>query len=161
MSTASSIRKTQATGKQGRRPGTRQRSFRMTSRVLDQLEGQARLHDLSSNALAQRLIDEGLKIAEHPQICFREGAAGRRAALAGTRLDIWQIVETLRANDNSIEEAAGYLDLPENKVQAAVRYYGEFQDEVDTFADRCKAIADKEEAAFQQQQRVLRQPARG
>jgi hypothetical protein len=31
---------------------------------------------------AERLIDEGLRMEDHPGIVFRDGPAGRRAALA-------------------------------------------------------------------------------
>jgi len=32
--------------------------------------------------LAQRLIDEGLRMADHPGVIFKDGPSGRRAALA-------------------------------------------------------------------------------
>jgi hypothetical protein len=37
--------------------------------------------------LAERYIEEGLRMDEHPLVYFREGASGRRPALLGTRLD--------------------------------------------------------------------------
>ena len=85
---------------------------------------------------------------EQPQICFRDGAAGRRPVLIGTRLDVWQVVETLRANRNSVPKTATYLSVAESKVRAIVRYYAQYQDEVDAFAERMHALAEQEEAAF-------------
>lgn len=134
---------------------TRQRSFRLNERLLERLDRQARLGRSSANALAQRLIDEGLRMDEHPQIGFREAAGGRRPALAGTRLDVWQVIETLRANGNSIAAAAEYLNQPAGRVEAAIGYYADYQDEVDVFADRARAIAEEEEAAFRRRQEVL------
>lgn len=134
---------------------TRQRSFRISVPVLDRLEKRAQLKDASANSLAQQFIDEGLRMDIHPQIFFREGAAGRRPALTGTRLDVWQVIETLRENDNSVEDTAEYLDVPQNRVKAAVRYYAEYQDEVDRFAERMREIANREEEIYQREQEVL------
>jgi uncharacterized protein (DUF433 family) len=107
------------------------------------------------NALAERYIAEGLRMDEHPQIVFREGALGRRAALAGTRLDVWQVMETVRNSGNSVEEAADYLDVPAEKVRAAVCYYAAYRDEVDDFAARATATAERAEAAWRAEQEIL------
>ncbi len=127
----------------------------MSAPVLDRLEKQALLKDASANSLAQQLIDEGLRMDVHPQIFFREGAVGRRPALTGTRLDVWQVIGTLRGNDNSVKDTADYLDIPQGRVKAAVRYYAEYQDEVDRFAERMQEIADHEEEAYRREQEVL------
>ena len=34
----------------------------------------------TTSALAQRLIDEGLRMADHPGVIFKDGPSGRRAA---------------------------------------------------------------------------------
>jgi uncharacterized protein (DUF433 family) len=101
------------------------------------------------------LIDEGLRREEHPLIVFRDGAAGRRTAILGTRLDVWQVVDTLRASSNSIADTAAYFAIPEPWVQAAVRYYAAYPDEVDRFAERVKAAAEREHELWQRQQAVL------
>jgi uncharacterized protein (DUF433 family) len=88
-------------------------------------------------------------------ITFREGAAGRRAALIGTRLDVAQVIATLRESDNSVEAAAEYLEIPEASVRAAARYYGEFKDEVDAWRELVQAIADREEEAWRREQAIL------
>jgi hypothetical protein len=54
---------------------------------------------------------------EHPLIYFREGASGRRPALLGTRLDVADVIETVRVNDRSVERAAAYLELPVGMAQ--------------------------------------------
>jgi uncharacterized protein (DUF433 family) len=54
-----------------------------------------------------------------------------RAALLGTQLDVWEVIATVRDNDNDVQAAAEYLNLPVGLVEAAVSYYGEFRDEID------------------------------
>ena len=125
-----------------------QRSFRLPAATLERLDRRARERGQSANAVASRLIDEGLRIEEHPLIYFRDGAAGRRPALLGTRLDVWQVVETLRAHDGSVAETAAYFEQPEVKIRAAISYYADFAEEIDAFAARATAAARREEAAM-------------
>lgn len=92
---------------------------------------------------------------EHPLISFREGAAGRRPALAGTRLDVADVIGTLRQNAGSASETARYLEIPVEKVEACLRYYAGYKDEVDDWLERARATAEREEALWRRQQEVL------
>lgn len=105
--------------------------------------------------MGARYIEEGLRMDEHPLIRFRQGAGGRRAALAGSRLDVWQVIETLRHSESSVERTAEYLSVPPAWVQACVRYYAAYQDEVDEQAERERAAAAHEEELWRAQQAVL------
>lgn len=130
-------------------------SFRLASRLLEALQRHARESGQSMTALAERYLDEGLRREDHPLIVFRDGAAGRRPSLAGTRLDVAQVIETVRNSDNSIQEAADYLSIPEPWVRACVRYYADYRDEVDEWIERMHAIADREEEAWRREQSAL------
>jgi uncharacterized protein (DUF433 family) len=134
---------------------SRPRSFRFPDTLLASLQGRARERGESANALLERYLDEGLRRDDHPLIVFREGAAGRRAALVGTRLDVAQVIDTLRESDNSVEAAAEYLGIPEQHVRAAVRYYADFRDEIDEWRERTRAIADRGEEAWRREQAIL------
>jgi uncharacterized protein (DUF433 family) len=133
----------------------RPRSFRFPDTLLASLQERARERGESANALAERYLDEGLRREDHPLIVFREGEAGRRAALAGTRLDVSQVIDTLRESDNSVGATAEYLAIPEQHVRAAVRYYADFRDEVDEWRERMRVIAEREEEAWRREQAVL------
>src|SRR4051812_11976649 len=125
-----------------------QRSFRLPAATLERLDARARERGQSANTLAARLIEEGLRAEDHPLIYWRDGAAGRRPALLGTRLDVWQVVETLGAHGGSVEETAAYFEQPEVKIRAAISYYADFTAEIDAFAARATAAARREEAAM-------------
>lgn len=135
--------------------GTKQFSMRVATPVFEDLERRAHEVAESRNALAERYIAEGVKMDDHPDIYFRDGALGRRAALSGTRLDVWQVVQTLRNHDNSVEEAADYLSLPASKVRAGLRYYAAYRDEVDDIAERETGVAERAEAAWRAEQQLL------
>lgn len=136
-------------------PATRQRSFRFSERTLDQLAERARDAGDSVNGLAERLVDEGLRTDRHPLIYFRSGARGRRPAIVGTRLDVWHVIETVRANDNDPAESAELLGLPQAQVEACIGYYAEFREEVDDWTRRQHEIAGREEEAWQRAREAL------
>jgi hypothetical protein len=46
---------------------------------------------MSLSSAANRLVDEALRMSEHPGIVFRPGPTGRRAALAAGP-DAWEVV---------------------------------------------------------------------
>ena len=51
--------------------------------------------------------------------------------MAGTGLDVWEVIATVRDSDGSTADAATYLAVPERLVLVAMRYYAEFSYEVD------------------------------
>ena len=110
-------------------------SIRMSAGILDRLDRRARRRGEAKSRTAERLIDEGLRMEDHPGIVFRDGPAGRRAALAGGP-DVWEVIETLQDTGLKGEEAiaatAEWGVLTHTQVRTAIHYYGEFRDEVDT-----------------------------
>jgi uncharacterized protein (DUF433 family) len=98
--------------------------------------------------LAQRYVEEGLRMDEHPLVRFADGPAGRRARLVGTGKDVWEVIATVRDNNGDLDEAARYLDMPLGLVQAAVTYYGAYTDEVDQWIDSNEREAAEAHAAW-------------
>jgi len=104
----------------------------------------------TTSALAQRLIDEGLRMADHPGVIFKDGPSGRRAALAYGP-DIWEIIKFLREIDErgpaALEAAAEVLALDVSRISTAVSYYADYPEEIDAeIADAEEASAHAEEA---------------
>jgi uncharacterized protein (DUF433 family) len=133
----------------------RPRSFRFSSSLLAALEERARERGESTTAVAERYLQEGLRRETHPLVVFRDGEAGRRPALVGTRLDVAQVIQTLRHSGNAVDETAEYLRIPEAYVRSAVRYYADYPDEVEAWQERMHAIAKREEDAWRREQAVL------
>lgn len=106
-------------------------TLRFQAGVSERLAERARRVGLAPRTLAQRFVDEGLRREDHPLVRFVDGPSGRRAALVGSGLDAWEVIATVRDNDNDLEEAAASLDVNLGLVQAAVVYYGSYQEEID------------------------------
>src|SRR5260221_3154437 len=119
-------------------------SFRFDPITVRRLKDHAADAGSGQTALAERYIEEGIRQDEHPLIYFREGAAGRRPALLGSRLDVPEAIETIRQNEGSVEEAASYLEIPVEQLEAAARYYGEYTDEVDELVERSRVASERE-----------------
>lgn len=120
-------------------------SLRVDPETLAALTRRARMRGESRNAIVDRYIEEGARMDDHPGVVFRDGPAGRRAGLAGSGLDVWEVIETIRANDGSRAEAAAYLGVTERLVQAAIGYHASHPDEIDEWIMRNALVAEHEE----------------
>ena len=136
-------------------PSRRPLSFRVRIETTDRLERYAKEVGETQTALVERYVEEGLRMDVHPLIHFRDGFGGRRPALLATRLDVWQVVETIHQNERSVEAAAEYLDIPVEHVRACLRYYADFQSEIDQWVARARAIEAREEENWRRQQELL------
>lgn len=125
-----------------------QLSIRPSSRTLERLRERARLLGQKHTVLAERYVAEGVLMDEHPGVHFIDGAMGRRAAVIGTGLDVWEIVDVAKDNGGSIEQAAAYLEIDPRLVQIAVGYYGSNQDEIDGWIARLRELSEREEARW-------------
>lgn len=134
---------------------TRQFSLRVATRVFEALERRARETGETRTGLAERLLDEGLRREKHPLIWFREEGVRRRPRLIGTRLDVWQVIETVRQNGNSPTEAAEYLSVPLHHVEACLAYYADHQGEIDEWATAERAAADEAYAEWERAQQLI------
>jgi len=122
----------------------RHRSFRLHERTLERLERRAQESAQSLTSLAERYLDEGLRLDRHPGVVFVDGPAGRRPRLAGSGLDVWEVVETIKDGGNSVEAAAAYLDIQVSRVNVAIRYYADHREEIDAWTERVHRVADQE-----------------
>ena len=126
--------------------------------VLDRLERRSDLAGTNKSRLAERYVDEGTRMDEHPGIVFRGGPTGRRAALAAGP-DVWELVASLKngkaRGEKAISQTAELLNLTDSQVRSAVRYYGAFTAEIDRRIALNSDEADEAEAAWQREQAAL------
>jgi hypothetical protein len=123
----------------------------MSPKTLARLDVGARRRGEAKARTAERLIDEGLRMEDHPGIVFRDGPAGRRAALAGGP-DVWEVVETLKGSGLTGEQAvaatAEWGVLTHAQVHTAVRYYADYRDEIDERIAHNSEEAERQRAAW-------------
>lgn len=138
------------------KPPSVQRSFRLSRGTVELLDAAAVASRESRDALADRLLGEGVRLERHPLIRFHQGAAGRRQPLiVGTRLYVHQVMSTIRAGQGTVDEAATYLGIAPRLVRAAVDYYADFAEEVDDDLNAAERIEREERSRWERQQRAL------
>jgi uncharacterized protein (DUF433 family) len=132
-------------------------SVRLNDSTISRLGARARRVHMPPRTLAQRYVEEGLRMDEHPLIRFAEGPAGRRARLVGTGKDVWEIITVVRDNDGDDAESARYLEIPLGLIQAAIAYYGAYTPEIDQQIEANELETSEARAAYLAGQAALRQ----
>ncbi len=135
-------------------------SVRLDQAVLDRLDAESQRVGVSRSQLATTLLDEGLRMQRHPGIVFRPGPTGRRPALIDGP-DLWEVVSVFRnlgdAGEQRVKRTAEIGNLESTQVRTALRYYAEFQAEVDSWIERVeKESASAEEEWLQEQDMLSR-----
>jgi hypothetical protein len=139
-------------------------SVRFEPRVLRRLNAFVATHpEMSLSSASNRLVDEALRMHEHPLIVFRDGPAGRRARLVGGP-DVWEVVGAVRSvrdaepgltGDDALGLVAETAGVPVPLLRAALAYWGDYPEEVDAFLDRARADAARAQAGWRRQQELL------
>ncbi len=132
-------------------------TLRFQTATSQRLERRARAAGAKPRTLAARYVEEGIRHDDHPLIRFVDGPSGRRAALTGSQLDVWEVIATVREHGNDLAEAADYLGVPRGLVEAAATYYGEFRDEIDEEIAVNRAEAERAFAAWKAGQQAIGQ----
>jgi len=84
------------------------------------------------SVLATELLEEALRMRRAPGVVFADGPAGRRAVVAGTGLDVWEIVTTWRTAGEDFDQLRrSYGWLTERQIRAALAYYALYPHEID------------------------------
>ena len=125
--------------------------------VADRLKAEASARERSASALAEELIDEGLRMRRHPLISFRDGPSGRRAVVGGP--DVWEVVAGVVGGDvapaERVARAVELFGLRREQVDAALAYYTEFTDEINERIAANLATAEQAETLWRRQQDLL------
>jgi hypothetical protein len=108
--------------------------------------------------LAQRYIDEGMRLDRHPGIAFRDGPAGRRSVVVGGA-DVWEVIAAARSaperGEKLIEALAERLGIQPEKIRIAVRYYAEYPDEIDRWIAMVEEEAERLAQTLERERSLL------
>jgi hypothetical protein len=133
-------------------------SIRFDDHLLARLRRRASTTAATISALAQRLIDEGLRMTDHPNVIFKDGPSGRRAALAYGP-DVWEVIKFLREIDErgpaALDAASEALALDPGQVSAAVSYYADYAEEIDAEITDADEASERAENAWRIQRRLI------
>ena len=130
-------------------------SLRLEPETLERLDQEGRRSGRTRSEVAKTLLEEGLRMEVHPGVVFRSGPAGGRPALADGP-DISEVARVLRAQkgkgEEVVRETAKLTGLSVQQVRIAVRYYADYQEEIDEWLRGLDELAEREEDAWSRQQ---------
>lgn len=117
-----------------------QKSLRLPEETVKEVESLASSTGKDFSGLVRDLLEEAVKLRRCPGITFADGPAGRRARIAGTGIEVWELVATFKGLEEGYEKLKeAYHWLSEQQIRAALSYYALYGKEID------KRIASNEE----------------
>jgi hypothetical protein len=119
---------------------------------------------MSLSSAANRLVDEAMRMAEHPGVIFRSGPTGRRAALAGGP-DVWEVIRAVKSahaaepgldsTDDLVNLVSDNTGIALRLLTTAVRYWAAYPDEVDAEIAAAEAAEEAAEQAWLRERELL------
>lgn len=114
-----------------------QKSLRIPQDTLEEIERIADESGRDFSSTAKDLLTEAIKIRRCPGIIFADGVTGRRARVAGTGLEVWEIITSYKSvNQDFRRLRKAYHWLTEQQLRAAVGYYIAYREEIDRHIER-------------------------
>jgi uncharacterized protein (DUF433 family) len=114
------------------KPRTTARGIRLPSALDEAIQREADLRGGSWSALTTEMLDEALRQRRAPGVAFVDGVTGRRAVVAGTGLEVWEVVAAWKDADEDLARTSDAFSwLSDLQVRAALGYYQLYPDEID------------------------------
>jgi uncharacterized protein (DUF433 family) len=110
-----------------------QKSLRLPEETVKEVESLASSTGKDFSGLARDLLEEAVKLRRCPGITFADGPTGRRARIAGTGIEVWELVATFKGLEEDYEKLKeAYHWLGEQQIRAALSFYALYPKEIDT-----------------------------
>jgi uncharacterized protein (DUF433 family) len=106
-------------------------SVRLNADALDHVRRFSRQSDRSIGQVLGALVEEGVRMRRCPGITFTEGPTGRRATVAGSGVDVWEVIRVSRTCANRRQLGRAFPRLGPSQIEAALTYYDCYPDEID------------------------------
>ena len=114
-----------------------QKSLRIPQETLEEIEKIAHESGRDFSSITKDLLAEAIKMRRCPGIVFTDGVTGRRARVAGSGLEVWEIISNYKSvNQDFGRLQKAYAWLTEQQLRAAIGYYVAYRDEIDCQIER-------------------------
>jgi len=134
-------------------------SVRLPEPVKNRLDRHAARNHERASSLAVRLIDEGLRMEDHPGVAFHDSSTHGRVACLAAGPDIAEVIDVLTGldaeGDERITETATWFGVHPSRVRIAIGYYTAFRDEIDDQIDLRKRQAAEWRGRYEAEQALL------
>jgi len=114
-----------------------QKSFRLPVETLKEIEQMAKETGQDVSNVTKDLLQEAIKMRRCPGVIFAEGANGRRARVAGTGIEVWEMIATYKSvKQDGKRLKIAYHWLSQEQLKAALGYYIAYPSEIDRLIEQ-------------------------
>ena len=119
---------------------TVQKSLRLPKATAQEIERMAQETGRDFSAVTKDLLAESIKTRRCSGVVFADGVSGRRAKVAGSGLDVWEVVATYKSVEKDFKRLEmAYHWLTQQQLRSALGYYFSYKKEIDELIDRNKS----------------------
>jgi uncharacterized protein (DUF433 family) len=109
-----------------------QKSIRLPAETLKEIEQMVKETGRDFSTITKDLLVEAIKMRRCPGILFAEGTSGRRARVAGTGIEVREIIATYQSVKKDLKRLKkAYHWLSQEQLRAALGYYSAYRHEID------------------------------
>lgn len=114
-----------------------QKSLRLTEETVKEIDQIAAETGEDFSSVAKDLLIEAIKMRRCPGIVFTQGVGGRRARVAGTGIEVWEVITQYKALNGDLEKLReAFHWLTASQVKASLGYYAAYRDEIEELIRR-------------------------
>lgn len=108
-----------------------QKSLRLPVETMKEIEQMTKETGQDFSNVTKDLLQEAIKMRRCPGILFSEGTSGRRARVAGTGIEVWEVIATYKSVKEDFKRLQkAYHWLSGGQLKAALGYYAIYPQEI-------------------------------
>ena len=113
------------------------KSLRLPPETMKEIEQMAKETGQDFSNVTKDLLQEAIKLRRCPGILFAEGTSGRRARVAGTEIEVWEVVATYKGVKEDFKKLQKtYHWLSGEQLKTALGYYRIYPQEIDRLIEQ-------------------------
>ena len=115
---------------------TIQKSIRIPEDILEEITELVKDSKKDFTTVTTELLEEAIRAHRCPGIIFTEGVSGKRARIAGTGIEVWEVIATYKDVGKDLKRLSkAYHWLTEQQIKAAIAYYNLYTKEIDSLIE--------------------------
>ena len=114
-----------------------QKSLRLPPETMKEIEQISKETGQDFSNVTKDLLQEAIKMRRCPGVLFAQGTSGRRGRVAGTGIEIWEVISTYKSVKRDFKRLQkAYHWLSNEQLRAALGYYMAYPHEIDQLIEQ-------------------------